>query len=229
MRDYIIVALISYLCGSIPFGYILVRIFKGQDVRQSGSGNIGATNVARTSPALGITTLILDATKGFAPVVVTVMLFVHIPEYRSSSGHEAEYLVAYRQEFLVGSLACLAAVVGHMFPVWLRFRGGKGVATAVGGFAFLYPSAIGVSVVVFALACAAFRFVSLGSLFSSLVFPFAAVYFNSSYLTPITIVIIAACSLLIILKHHSNIRRLLNGTEDKFGRNKSAEALAQED
>src|SRR5579864_558186 len=99
MRDYIIVALISYLCGSIPFGYILVRIFKGQDVRQSGSGNIGATNVARTNPLLGLATLILDGMKGYVSVVVAAIC---LPNPRMSTARCA-------------AIAALFVILGHMF------------------------------------------------------------------------------------------------------------------
>src|SRR5215470_5616329 len=101
----------SYLLGSIPFGYLLVRIFRGEDVRTSGSGNIGATNVARKSPLLGIATLLLDAGKGVVAVVLARYLFVGPHQWRAMT------------------VAALFAVLGHLFPVWLKFRGGKGVAT----------------------------------------------------------------------------------------------------
>src|SRR5438552_18862797 len=118
MRDYFLVAFIAYLCGSIPFGYILVRIFRGQDVRATGRGNIGATNVARTAPALGVATLLLDGFKGFFPVFAVL-------------GRTADARLV--------AVAALFAVAGHLFPVWLKFRGGKGVATAVGAFLALAP------------------------------------------------------------------------------------------
>ena len=109
----------SYLLGSIPFGYLLVRIFRGEDVRQSGSGNIGATNVSRKSPVLGALTLLLDALKGSAAVALSYVVadrMVAIPSLEQLA------------------LAALFAVLGHMFPVWLKFRGGKGVATGLGAF-----------------------------------------------------------------------------------------------
>ena len=112
MKDFLITAVVSYLLGSIPFGYVLVRLFRGEDVRQSGSGNIGATNVARKSPALGALTLLLDAAKGFAAVAITRKLF---PDRTALFG-----------------LAALIAIIGHMFPLWLGFRGGKGLATGFG-------------------------------------------------------------------------------------------------
>src|SRR5436853_5068338 len=119
MRNYLIVGLISYLCGSIPFGYILVRIFKGEDVRASGSGNIGATNVARTAPLLGLATLLLDGIKGYLPVKYVV--------YQGTS-----FSAGTLQLHTLIAIASVCVILGHLFPVWLKFRGGKGVATAVG-------------------------------------------------------------------------------------------------
>src|SRR4030081_682321 len=122
MTAFLVTAAFSYLLGSIPFGYILLRMFRGQDVRQTGSGNIGATNVARSSPALGVLTLILDALKGLAAVALTRAFFPG--------------------QTVLDGLAALFAIVGHMFPVWLKFRGGKGVATALGSFAPIAPAAL---------------------------------------------------------------------------------------
>src|SRR5208337_1663406 len=133
MTPYLIIAAVSYLLGSIPFGYLLVRIFKGEDVRASGSGNIGATNVARKSPALGAATLLLDAAKGLAAVLVARVLF---------SGPDQQ---------LIMTTAAFFAVLGHLFPVWLKFRGGKGVATSFGAFILLTPKSILCMVVLFLL------------------------------------------------------------------------------
>src|SRR5579884_2944013 len=124
----------AYLLGSIPFGYLLVRIFRGEDVRKSGSGNIGATNVSRKSPALGALTLILDAAKGFFAVQVAT--------YSGRASADPGY-----QRIMAA--AALFAIVGHMFPVWLKFRGGKGVATALGAFLRFVPAAVGVAVIIF--------------------------------------------------------------------------------
>src|SRR5438270_308585 len=145
-KALLIVGVMAYLLGSIPFGYILVRIFRGADIRVSGSGNIGATNVARSSPALGIATLLLDAAKGFAAVVIAMAL----------ASPDRVYLAA--------AIAAFAVVLGHMFPVWLKFHGGKGVATGVGAFIAIVPKAILISIVVFAALVAVFRYVSLGSM-----------------------------------------------------------------
>src|SRR5580693_8526761 len=146
MSPYLITAAVGYLLGSIPFGYLLVRIFKGEDVRSSGSGNIGATNVARKSPALGVATLLLDAAKGIAAVVIARAWF-DLP----------------RPQLLL-TMAAFFAVVGHLFPVWLKFRGGKGVATSLGAFILLTPKSILCMVVLFLMLGVAFRYVSLGSI-----------------------------------------------------------------
>jgi glycerol-3-phosphate acyltransferase PlsY len=207
MPAYLIVALISYFCGSIPFGYILVRIFKGQDVRQSGSGNIGATNVARTNPLLGLATLILDGAKGYLPL---------------------HFLLLQRAADPLIALAALFVVLGHMFPIWLKFRGGKGVATAVGVFLALSPKPLGLSFLVFVLVFVATRYVSLASLLSTATFPIFALWVGKMLTTQPVFISSVVISLLIILKHHSNIRRLLNGTESRLGK-KPAEALASED
>src|SRR3954470_1775022 len=117
MKTYIIVAAVSYLLGSIPFGYILVKLFLKQDIRATGSGNIGATNVARSgAKGLAIATLLLDAAKGFAAVLLTLVTFAY------AAAHDGQWALT------LAAFAGLCAVLGHMFPVWLRFRGGKGVA-----------------------------------------------------------------------------------------------------
>jgi len=215
MKDYIIVAVISYLCGSIPFGYILVRIFKGQDVRQSGSGNIGATNVARTNPLLGLATLILDGAKGYVPLHFLLL-----------QGISYDAQVTHFEKML--ALATLFVVLGHMFPAWLKFRGGKGVATAVGVFLALAPKPLGFSFLVFLLVLAATRYVSLASMTSAFSFPLFFRWIEKVPAAQPIFVSAVVISLLIIAKHHSNIRRLLNGTESRFGK-KPAEALASED
>src|SRR6202140_5592725 len=156
MNPYLITAAVSFLLGSIPFGYLLVRIFTGEDVRASGSGNIGATNVARKSPALGIATLVLDAAKGLAAVVLAGALF--------NGPHQQ----------LVMTTAAFFAVLGHLFPVWLKFRGGKGVATSLGAFILLTPKSILCMLVLFLLIAVAFRYVSLGSIAVAAGFSFLA-------------------------------------------------------
>jgi glycerol-3-phosphate acyltransferase PlsY len=208
--DYIIASAAAYLIGSIPFGYILVRLFMKQDIRTTGSGNIGATNVARTAPGLGIATLILDALKGFLPVWF-------ICRYISGGT-------------MLVSLAALFAVLGHMFPAWLGFRGGKGVATAAGVFLALSPKAIGLSLLVFLVVFAVTRYVSLASILATACFPaFMYGFLKSADLDAMPLLAASILiSLLIIVKHHENIRRLLSGTENKFGK-KKVEAVTAED
>src|SRR5258708_19867797 len=142
MSPYFITAVVSYLLGSIPFGYLLVRIFKGEDVRATGSGNIGAPNVARKSPPLGFATLLLDAAKGLAAVLVARALF--------SGPHQK----------LIMTTAAFFAVLGHLFPVWLKFRGGKGVATSLGAFIFLTPKSILFMLALFLFFLFPFRYFS---------------------------------------------------------------------
>jgi acyl phosphate:glycerol-3-phosphate acyltransferase len=196
MTALLLTAAYSYLLGSIPFGYILVRLLRGQDVRQTGSGNIGATNVSRTSPALGALTLILDALKGLAAVAVTRIIF---------PGHNT----------LLGASA-LFAIVGHMFPVWLRFKGGKGVATGLGSFVLLTPKTILVMVAIFVVIFLAFRYVSLASILTVALFPLLAWILEPYRDAPQVLAFITAASLLIIAKHHENIRRLFGHTESRF-------------
>lgn len=197
-----IIAALSYLLGSIPFGYLLVRIFRGEDVRQSGSGNIGATNVSRRSPVLGVVTLLLDALKGTAAVVVSYVV--------------ADQVVAI-PTFEQVALGAFFAVIGHMFPVWLKFRGGKGVATSLGAFIVIAPIAELISVGIFIVIVAISRYVSLGSIVAVAVFPFLAWLTGRSYLSPTVLALISISSLLILIKHRDNMRRLWAGTENRIG------------
>jgi glycerol-3-phosphate acyltransferase PlsY len=196
MPAFVLTAAYSYLLGSIPFGYILVRAFRGQDVRQTGSGNIGATNVSRSSPGLGALTLILDLLKGLTAVAVTRMLFPG-------------------NTMLFGA-AAFFAIVGHIFPVWLRFRGGKGVATGLGSFILLTPKTILVMVAIFVVMLLAFRYVSLASILTVALFPLLAWILEPYRDAPQMLVFVTASSVLIIAKHHENIRRLLAHTESRF-------------
>jgi glycerol-3-phosphate acyltransferase PlsY len=200
VSPYFLTALLSYLSGSIPFGYLLVRIFRGEDIRASGSGNIGATNVSRRSPRLGLLTLALDALKGLIPVLLAL-------SFARRFG-EAPYALA--------SLAAFSAIVGHIFPVWLRFRGGKGVATGLGSWIALAPRGVLVMVVVFVVMVALFRYISLGSITAAAIFPAAARLLHDYHETPAMLAFMAVSSLLIIAKHHLNVRRLMAGTERKF-------------
>jgi len=198
MNPYLIAAAVGYLLGSIPFGYLLVRIFTGEDVRASGSGNIGATNVARKSPTLGVATLVLDAAKGLAAVLVARVLF--------SGPHQQ----------LIMTTAAFFAVLGHLFPVWLKFRGGKGVATSLGAFILLTPKSILCMTVLFLIVAAAFRYVSLASIAMAAAFPLL-VWALHEYVDPRQLIFIALVSALVIWKHRKNIGRIAAGTESKLG------------
>jgi glycerol-3-phosphate acyltransferase PlsY len=191
---FFLTAITSYLLGSIPFGYLLVRILRGEDVRKTGSGNIGATNVSRTSRGLGLATLLLDAAKGFAAVALTREL------------HPGEPL------YVAG--AALFAITGHMFPVWLGWRGGKGVATALGAFLCMAPRPVLAMVAVFVVVVAVSRYVSLGSIVAASAFPVLVIWMEHYRGVP-ALFILTAC-VLVVARHHENIRRLLQGKESKF-------------
>jgi glycerol-3-phosphate acyltransferase PlsY len=205
MIQYLIVAAVSYLLGSIPFGYLLIKIFKGEDVRVSGSGNIGATNVARKSPALGVATLLLDAAKGSTAILIAKVLF---------NGANPQLLM---------TTAAFFAVVGHLFPVWLKFRGGKGVATSLGAFLFLTPKSILCMVALFLILAFAFRYVSLASIAVAAAFPLLAWAFRE-YTDSRQLIFIALVSALVIWKHRQNISRIAAGKESKLGK-KSGDKL----
>ena len=204
MSFYIATAVIAYLLGSIPFGYILVRVFRGQDVRDTGSGNIGATNVARASPGLGALTLFLDATKGLLAVTAGSLLAV------SASRGTAKPLYAF------AAIAAALAVVGHMFPIWLKFHGGKGVATSVGVLLALAPKTLLLALALFVALAAVFRYISLGSIIAAAAFPLIAYGLHDYHSSPEVLAAMFAIAALIVIKHHENIRRLLAGTESRF-------------
>jgi len=205
MPKPVIILALAYLLGSIPFGYILVRIFRGEDVRKSGSGNIGATNVSRKSPALGVLTLLLDAAKGFFAVQITAALAPLDAGGATTDPNLARLTAA----------AALLAIVGHMFPVWLKFRGGKGVATALGAFVRLYPMAVGVAVIIFAVVVLITRRISLGSIVTAALFP-AAVWSLGLSKDPLVLLLIGMAALLIIARHYRNILRVISGDEPRF-------------
>jgi acyl phosphate:glycerol-3-phosphate acyltransferase len=192
----LIVLVIAYLIGSIPFALILTR-YRGADLRRVGSGNLGAANVMRASglPA-GLTVAMLDMAKGAVSVLV------------------AEWLTPAAPATSIPALAGVAAVAGHVYPIWLRFRGGKGVATACGAFSVLTPAAIPVAVAVFAVTVWITRYVSAGSVLATMVLPPAAVATDSP--APAVAAAVAVASL-IVFRHRSNIARLRTGTERRLG------------
>ena len=211
-----VTALFGYLCGSIPFGYLLIRIFRGEDIRASGSGNIGATNVIRSgAKGLGIATLFLDAAKGALPVWLAQLVFVTWASQILDSPLSEESLMQ-------PCWVALWAVLGHMFPLWLKFKGGKGVATALGVFAVMSPKATLVSVGVFLLVVAVTRYVSLGSILASLSMPFATYWLSDALRNWPSMLMVCIIAHLIVLKHQANIKRIAGGTEPKLGQKNMA-------
>lgn len=209
----LLVVVAAYLLGSIPSGYLLMRIFRKQDIRTLGSGNIGATNVLRSGArGLGAATFLLDMSKGCAAVGLGVLL--------------AAPLMPAVPERNVEALAALCAVLGHMFPVWLGFRGGKGVAAGFGVFLVAAPLAALAAITVFAVILAISRYVSLASVLGAASFPLFAWFLVHGDKPVFFIVVQAAVALLIIVKHHQNIRRLLTGTENRFGSHSHKEKTA---
>jgi acyl phosphate:glycerol-3-phosphate acyltransferase len=214
MITYILIAIVSYLCGSIPFGYILVRLFLKTDVRQTGSGNIGATNVARTgAKGLAILTLLLDAMKGWIAVLIATLYVQHA----NPAGVDVRLMPAY---------AGLFAILGHLYPVWLNFKGGKGVATALGVFVGLAPTPVGMVLGLFALIVLFTHYISLGSILAAAAFPFAVYLVYRTQFPRAAYALIGASSLLIIWRHRANIQRLLKGTENRFPSAKATESKA---
>jgi glycerol-3-phosphate acyltransferase PlsY len=194
-----LLVLLGYALGSIPFGYLLVRARSGGDVRNMGSGNIGATNVARTAGwSIGAATLVLDTAKGF----FGVWLAGHF------SGGNIRFMM----------YAGLAAIFGHVFPVWLKFSGGKGVATALGVFLMISWAAVAAAVAIFAIVVLFWRYVSLASLYAAAALPLLVyLLYAPGHAPPIAVTagtLLAA--VLVIVKHRKNIERLMAGTEPRF-------------
>ena len=216
------IVVVSYLLGSIPFGYLLVRIFRGQDVRNTGSGNIGATNVARTgSRGLAIATLLLDALKGYVAVAFAFWLAgshrFTAADVPASLYDSSPQMIDSRTIFLLAAVAAFCAILGHMFTVWLRFKGGKGVAAAAGAFVALAPKCLLLSLLLFAIVFALTRYVSLGSIVAAASFPWFVLWLNPAERnTAPILLVITASSALVIVRHKDNIRRLLSGTENRF-------------
>jgi glycerol-3-phosphate acyltransferase PlsY len=205
----LLLAAVAYLFGSIPTGYLLVRFFQHQDIRSSGSGNIGATNVLRFGgKRLGAATFVLDALKGSAAVYLTTLL--------------AASLIPTLPHRDAQALAALFAVLGHIFPVWLRFRGGKGVSTGFGVFLVAAPWAALAAISVFALVLLISRYVSLASILGAACFPVFAWLLVRGDRPAFFIAVQFAVAFLIVAKHHQNIRRLLTGTESRIGAKKTA-------
>jgi glycerol-3-phosphate acyltransferase PlsY len=201
---FVIVAAVAYLLGSIPFAYILMRVFRKQDIRTVGSGNVGATNVVRTGAyGLGAATFVCDVLKGCCAVWLGVFI--------------ASALAPGVDPMNAKALAAFFAVFGHIFTFWLRFHGGKGVATGFGVFLVIAPWAALAALGTFALAIAISRYVAVGSIVGAASF---AVYVwflvpgsHTRFIFSAVVLVVG----LIIAKHHSNISRLIHGTEFKIG------------
>jgi acyl phosphate:glycerol-3-phosphate acyltransferase len=203
----VVVVIVAYLIGSIPFGYLIVRLRGGGDVREIGSGGTGATNVSRRAGKVaGLLTLVLDAAKGAFAVLVAGLAL---------SGQRGTINVRW-----VVAAAAVAVIVGHIFPVWLKFRGGKGVATAAGAFFMIAPFALLCAGLVFVIVAMLTRYVSLASLTAAVLIPFFLwlqkwlLQPAADIRPPLTAAVVGA--LLIIFAHRGNIRRLIGGTESKF-------------
>lgn len=205
---------IAYLLGSIPCGYLVVRAKENVDIRQTGSGGTGATNVTRSAgKAAGALTLLLDALKGTAAVLIAAWLLSApgMGEHTNATLISAAWGVA---------AAALAVIIGHIFPVWLRFRGGKGVATGVGVFLVLMPAVLGIAALIFVAIVLLTRYVSLGSMVAALSIPVLAllkyklVSPHPDFAPLMAVAVIGA--LLIVCAHRENVGRLVQGRESKF-------------
>ena len=208
-----LIALASYLLGAVPFGLLLARL-KGVDIRKVGSGNIGATNVLRSiGKPWGIATFACDALKGFVPAAFFPIVGNHF-------GADFQSLEVW------GVVCAVAAILGHNFPIYLGFKGGKGVATSAGALLGLAPLAVVIGLSIWAVFFFTLRYVSLASIVAaaSVVVSAWVLYRSGSLLLPVVLTVLGS---LVIARHHANIRRLLNGTESRFERKKKAEVRGQ--
>ena len=203
---YLLVAVTAYLLGSIPFGFLLVRLFLKEDIRSMGSGNIGATNVVRSgAKGLGALTFLLDACKGYFAVFVAGQIAL-LPGLAQVPRENAV------------ALAALCATLGHIYTVWLSFKGGKGVATAFGVFLALAPWVALVALGVFILVLAISRYVSLASIMAAIAIPISAMLLPHTPYSAWLLAVIVIVPTIVVVKHHQNIARLVRGTEYRFGK-----------
>ena len=212
MSLFLIVVGVAYLLGSIPFGFLLVLLVNKEDIRAKGSGNIGATNVWRSgAKGVGFLTFVLDGAKGYAAVAVADFL-----------GRNQGPATMHKLAILAG----LFAILGHMFPVWLRFKGGKGVATAFGVFLALCPLAALSAFVLWLAIVALTRYVSLASILAAVVLPFLTLWLSPGRYGYASGTLVFVCCWIVIVKHRQNIQRLLQGTEHGFGASRKNGARA---
>jgi glycerol-3-phosphate acyltransferase PlsY len=217
--SYLLTALGAYLLGSIPTGYLAAKA-KGIDIRTVGSGNIGATNAMRVlGKPVGIGVLLVDALKGFA-AVMWLPLFV-LNQFASPDFWTTPFDLHGRQNLIAtfSVIAGVGAVLGHNYTCWLKFKGGKGIATSAGVFLALAPLALGICVVVFAVALLLTRYVSVGSIAAALALPVAVWFTRDDTLLRLVTIILGA---LAIYKHKTNIQRLIAGTENRMGAKKES-------
>ena len=191
----VFVVILAYFLGGIPFGYVFVRFAMGKDIRTMGSGNIGATNVHRSAGhKAGVVVLLLDIAKGFLAVWLAALITHNSPEALA--------------------LAAIAVMLGHAFPILLRFRGGKAVACFIGAFLYIAPLALLAVLVVFVVVVAFSKFISLGSIAAAILFPIAV--WQIMHPAPPILIAAVLAALLIVLRHRGNIERLVAGTENVF-------------
>jgi glycerol-3-phosphate acyltransferase PlsY len=208
----------AYLLGSLPFGYLIVHATRGDDVRETGSGGTGATNVSRRAgKGAGVLTLLLDALKGAAAVVTAQVILEGQDSWVDQLGGHIGPPVQHADWWLAA--AAIAVIVGHIFPVWLRFRGGKGVATGIGVFIMLTPLAVFGAAVIFTLVVWLTRYISLGSLLAASFIALFVVIQHFirplEYPAPLVVATIGGAGL-IVFAHRENIGRLLRGNESRF-------------
>jgi glycerol-3-phosphate acyltransferase PlsY len=210
MTVEIVLVGLSYLLGAVPLGLVFARL-KGVDIRKVGSGNIGATNVFRcVSKPLGIVTFVGDAVKGFVPA-----FFFPLMEQQMLQTEPAPWL---------GIVCGCAAIVGHNWPIYLGFKGGKGVSTSAGMLIGIAPAAAGIGFLAWGILLGLTRYVSVASIGAAIAVPVAGwcLYAQKGMLLPIVLTVLAC---LVIWKHRTNIRRLIRGEEHRFGRKSSNEKV----
>ncbi len=191
--NHFLFLILSYIVGSIPFAYIVAKIFKGIDIRKFGSGNPGATNVFRVSKPLGVLAFLCDMLKGFVPVFIATKM-------------------SFSSDLFIITVS-FAVVLGHMFTIFLKFKGGKGVATGCGAFLAINPAATLTCLLVFAIVLSISRYVSLSSICAAIMLPVSLLFFGCSNEI---LVFSAVIAVIVTVRHAANIKRLFAGTENKI-------------
>ncbi|HWB60237.1 MAG TPA: glycerol-3-phosphate 1-O-acyltransferase PlsY [Chthoniobacteraceae bacterium] len=221
---YATMVVAGYLLGSIPTGWLVARA-KGVDIRKQGSGNIGATNVFRTlGKGPGIFVFVCDALKGAGAVWVAMQILSHhsivLSDEVSHEGGGVSEVIRFLPAAMAGIIGGIAAIIGHNFPVWLNFKGGKGVATSLGVVIGLAPQAAAVAFAVWVLVFFLSRYVSLASIIAAIAVPVTIALREHGGSRQTLLVFTSLAAFLIVVRHKENIKRLLNGTENRFGKKK---------